>query len=542
MTSLLIRGSRLFDGTGTAERPADVLLVEGVIAAVAAPGTLSRVAADRVVDADGLALAPGFIDAHSHADSVPFLPGIDASKISQGVTTEVVGNCGFSLAPHPADRSSEIQEMCGRLFPSLPYDWSTTAELYERTDQAGYTVNTVPLVGHHTLRAAVMGIDDRAPYPAETAEMSAHLRAAISAGAFGLSSGLIYAPGVFATVDELAALAAGLPAGGVYATHLRGEGPRLLDGVAEAIAVAERVGCRLQVSHLKAAGKDAWGSVVPAMELMDLAWKRGVDVHHDVYPYEANSTMLMSCLPPWFQDGGHEATVRRLRDPSALARAEGELARDDGTWENWVGGSGWPNVMIASTANHEFEGLTLDRVAELRGTTPFQALVDVLVANDLRATMSVFAMCEEDVEAVLRHPRALVGSDGLPPGQGGKPHPRLYGTFTRVLARHVREKHTLSLPEAIAKMTSRTAKVFGIEERGVVRPGAAADVVLFDPDRVQDKATFLEPTRVSEGIEMVLVGGVVGWERGEATGVRGGRRLRPGAEPVGTGGRTAAGG
>jgi N-acyl-D-aspartate/D-glutamate deacylase len=385
-----------------------------------------------------------------------------------------------------------------------------------------------------------MGLDDRAPTPRESAQMHAHLSAALAAGAFGLSSGLIYAPGVFATADELAGLAAGLPDGAVYTTHMRGEGLTLLDSVEEAIGVAERAGCRLQVSHLKAAGKDAWGSVGPAMALMDLAWERGLHVHHDVYPYEANSTMLVSCLPPWFQDGGYEATMRRLRDAGALARAEAELRANDGTWENWVGGSGWSKVVIASTADHAFEGVALDAVARARVTTPFQALVDVLLRNDLQATMCVFAMREEDVEAALLHPRGLVGSDGLPPGMGGKPHPRLYGTFTRVLGRYVRDKGLLGLPEAVAKMTSRTARAFGLGDRGTIRPGAAADIVLFDAGRVGDRATFLEPTLLSEGIETVIVNGVVGYEQGKPTGVRAGRRLRRAASGAGGHLRTIA--
>lgn len=526
VTSLLIQDAALIDGTGADERPADVLIVGAKIAMLADRGALSGTEADRTVDAAGLVLAPGFIDAHSHADSAPFLEDLDVSKISQGVTTEVIGNCGFSLAPCPPERGTEIREMCGRLFPPVPYDWSTVAELYDSTDAAGYTVNTVPLVGHHTLRLAAMGAQDRAPSEAERDLMAAGLRAALDAGAFGLSSGLIYPPGMFADVDELVALARELPRDGVYTTHVRGEGRQLPDSIAEAIAVAERAGCRLQISHLKAAGRDAWGTVREALAQLDRAHARGVDVRHDVYPYEANSTMLISCLPPWFHDGGYEGTMHRLRDPAALRRAERELRHNDGTWENWVAGSGWSSVLLAATADHTFEGLTLDQVAATRGGTPFEALVDVLIENDLKATMSVFAMCDEDVESVLRHPRTIIGSDGLPPGNGGRPHPRLYGTFTRVLARHVRERRTLGLPEAIAKMTSRTAAAFGLDGRGVIEVGAAADVVLFDRETVADRATFHDPVQLSEGIELVVVNGVVGFAGGRPTGVRAGRRLR----------------
>lgn len=530
--TLLIRGAQLVDGTGAEAREADVLLANGVVAAVGDRGSLHAGDADRTVDADGLVLAPGFIDVHSHADSAPFLDQVDVSKISQGVTSEVIGNCGLSLAPCPPGRRAEISELIGRLFPSLPFDWDTVAALYDRTDAAGYTVNTVPLVGHHTLRAAAMGVDDREPTPAELQHMRNGLAAALDAGAFGLSSGLIYPPGMFSSTDELVTLARDLPPGRVYATHMRGEGLQLPASVDEAIAVAERAGCRLQVSHLKAAGHDAWGTVREALTRLDRAHDQGTVSHHDVYPYEANSTMLTSCLPPWFQDGGNAGLMQRLRDPDALRRAEQELQHNDGTWENWVAGSGWSNVLLASTANHANEGLTLDHVAELRGGTPFEALVDVLIENELTATMSVFAMCAEDVEAVLAHPRALIGSDGTPPGTGGKPHPRLYGTFTRVLARHVRESSLLTLPEAVAKMTSRPAAAFGIADRGTVRVGAAADIVLFDPDVVADRATFVDPVRLSAGIELVVVNGTVGFEQGASTGVRAGRRLRPPDSPA----------
>lgn len=529
MTSLLVRGARLIDGTGSDERPADVAVVDGVITEIGAPATLARSEVDRVIDAAGLVLASGLIDAHSHDDAVPMMEEIDLSKISQGVTTEVVGNCGFSLAPCPEPRRSEIAALCGRLFPELPFDWATFPELFARIDAAGSVLNVVSLAGHHLLRAAAMGLDDRRPTPAELDHMRNDLRAALVAGASGLSSGLIYPPGMFASTDELASLAAVLSPQHVYATHIRGEGRQLMSSIDEAIAVARQAHTRLQVSHLKAAGRQAWGTVPAALDRMDAAYDSGILVHHDVYPYTANSTMLASCLPPWFHDGGHAHTMARLRDPAALRRARDEVLRDDGSWENWVAGSGWSNVLVASTEDHQFEGVTLDRVAYALGTSEFDALVHLLLVNDLKATMSVFAMSEADVVAALIHPRAIVGSDGLPPGHGGKPHPRSYGTFTRVLGHYVRDAGCLSLSEAIAKMTSRAAAVFGLHDRGVLAVGAAADLVLFDPDTVSDTATFLEPTQLSRGIELVVVNGTVNFEKGKATGARPGRRLRSGA-------------
>ncbi|MEV7046287.1 D-aminoacylase [Amycolatopsis sp. NPDC051061] len=532
MATTLIRGATVIDGTGAPATASDVLLAEGKIAVMAERGQLRD--ADRVVDADGLVLAPGFIDAHSHADNAPFLTGTDAAKLSQGVTTEVVGNCGFAPAPCPPARRAEIERLCGRLFPALSYDWSTVEELYATSDAHGYPTNVVPLAGHHPIRAAVLGMADRRPTAGELARMKAELSAALDAGAAGLSSGLIYPPGMYGDVDELAALAGELPLDAVYASHLRNEGGRLLDAVGEAIEVARRAGCRLQVSHLKAAGRPAWGSVKKALRLMDEAWDEGIRVHHDVYPYEANSTLLSACLPPWFHDGGYAATMERLRDPEALRRAEHDIAADDGTWENWVAGSGWDRVLVAGAGNADVEGRTLAELAERSRRRPFQVLTDLLVASELTAWMSVFAMSPADVTDALRHPRALVGSDGAPPGRGGKPHPRGFGTFTRVLARYVRESGLLSWEEAIAKMTSRTASAFGLACRGVIAAGAAADVVLFDPATVADRATFTDPARISAGIELVVVNGRIAFETGAVTGLRAGHRLRrpqPGKNP-----------
>jgi N-acyl-D-amino-acid deacylase len=523
--SLLLRGVSLVDGTGADARPADVLLAGSTVAGIASAGAIPRGDAERIVDADGLVLAPGFIDAHSHADCAPLLDGVDVSKISQGVTSEVVGNCGFSLAPCPPERRTAISTVCGRLFPPLTYDWATVADLLDRTDSRGYVTNTLPLVGHHAVRTAVLGTASRAPDAAELGRMQTEVSKALAAGAGGLSTGLIYPPGMYSDVDELAALASVLSPQHTYATHLRGEGTRLLESIAEALEVARRAHCRLQVSHLKAAGREAWGSVGLAMQLMDSAFDRGLQVHHDVYPYEANSTLLASCLPPWFHDGGHEATLERLRDPDALARAEREIEHDDGSWDNWVAGSGWDRILIAEAADQRDEGRTIDRIARARHRTPFQVLVDLLLAGGLRSWMCVFAMSPEDVQAVLLHPRGCIGSDGAPPGKDGKPHPRLFGTFTRVLRHYVRESASMSLPEAVAKMTSLPAAAFGLRDRGVVAVGKAADVVLFDARHVADNATFVEPARLSTGIELVVINGSVVFEHGRPSGVRAGRRL-----------------
>jgi len=525
VSSLLIRGGLVVDGTGAPGCRADVLVEGGRISWVdtALPGGN----ADDVVDADGLVVAPGFIDVHSHADNAPLLHDLDFSKLSQGVTTEVVGNCGFSLAPCSPSHRDDLASLTGRIFPALDFAWEDTSSFFDRTDSAGYVVNAAPLVGHGALRVAAMGLENRSPTPAELAHMRNGLAEALEAGVFGMSSGLIYPPGTFSATEELVVLAGDLPIDRVYATHVRGEGRRLLASLDEAITIAEASGCRLQVSHLKAVGAAQWGSLPSAVERLDAAHERGVVVHHDVYPYEAASTMLTACLPPWFQEGGEEAMLRRLHDDEALARAMRELAVDDGSWENWVAACGWSRVVIASTASHRHEGMDLARVAAERACSPFQALVDVLREERLQAAMVVFAMSEADVRVAFAHPRAMVGTDGLPPGRGGKPHPRAWGTFPRVLARYVREEALLTLPEAIRKMTSLPADAFGIPDRGVVASGRVADLVLFDASSVADRATYAQPHLPAAGVEMVLLAGTVALAGGRATGVRAGRRLRP---------------
>lgn len=524
----LIRGALVIDGTGAEGFVSDVFLESGRVAAVGGDASTIGRQADLIVDGAGLVLTPGFIDAHSHADASPFLPGSDVSKISQGVTSEVIGNCGFSLAPAPEKFRLSIQELTGRLFPPLAFGWETVSEFLAETDRLGHATNTVPLVGHHAVRNAVMGLTDD-PVTAETIRsMRTELAAALDAGVFGLSSGLIYPPGMFADQDELVQLASALPTDRTYCSHLRNEGRRLIEAVDEAIEVAKLAGCRLQISHLKAAGRSAWGQVPRALDRMDAARDRGMTVHHDVYPYEANSTMLASCLPPWFHEAGAEQTMRLLRDPIALDRAERDLGRDDGTWENWVAGSGWENVLIASTATHsDYEGLNLADAARRRGTSPFETLVDLLLENELKATMSVFAMHEDDVRAAIAHPFAMIGSDGLPLGTGGKPHPRLYGTFTRVINRYVNEQQLLTLPEAVARMTSVPAAAFNIPNRGVLRAGAAADAVLFEAEQVRDRATFADPELLSTGIETVFVNGHIAFTDSAATNRRAGQRLSP---------------
>jgi len=523
---ILFRGGLLVDGTGAPGRPADVLVEDAVVAAVEPPGRLPEDGA-QVRELGGAVLAPGFIDVHSHADNAPLLAEDDVSKITQGVTTEVVGNCGFSLAPVADAHRDDLRGLMSRIFPPLDTPWRTLDEFFAVTDAAGYVTNYAQLVGHHSLRVAAMGMADGPPDADALTTMRDLARQAFAAGAFGLSTGLIYPPGLFAQEDEIAALAEALPAGRPYVTHMRGEGRMLLDSIAEALRIGAAAGRPVQISHLKAAGRAVWGRMGEALQLIDDARARGVDVTHDVYPYLAGSTMLTAALPPWFQEGGHPSVLRRLTEPASLDRLRRDIETDDGSWENHVAACGWSGIVVASSRSHRYDGRSLQQIADEGGTEPFQALVDVLRDEELEASMIVFSMRDEDLIEALAHPLTMIGSDGLPPGGGGKPHPRMWGTFPRVLSHYVRERGILTLEDAVRKMTSLPAARFGLQGRGEVRPGAVADLVVFDRETVHDPADYDDPVRPAEGIDQVWIGGRPAVDGGRYCGLRGGSRLAP---------------
>lgn len=522
---MLIRGATVADGDGGPLIRRDLLLSEGQVAALGKEGAYDTVDAE-VVDADGLIVAPGFIDVHSHADNAPLLAEEDTSKILQGVTTEVVGNCGFSLAPVETDTEQTLTAFSQRLFPPLRWGWHSFAEFLATTDAAGYVTNYAPLVGHGALRLAVLGMADRHPDTRELARMGRLLEESVDAGAFGMSTGLVYPPGVFSGTDELAALAGRLPAGRVYATHMRNEGAGLLDSIDEALEIGRRSGRHVQVSHIKASGRPSWGRIEAALERLDAARQQGVAVTQDAYPYDRSSTMLAACLPPWFSEGGETAVLARLEDPGMLARARAEVEARE---ESYVTGAGYDGILVSSTASHSFEGRTLAELADELRVTPFDALIEVLRNERLRASMVTASMSESDVATAVAHPLTMIGTDGLPPGVGGRPHPRMFGTFPRVLGHYVRDRGELTLPTAIAKMTALPARVFGLAGRGRITPGAVADLVAFDPLLVGDVCDYRDPVHNPAGIEWVMQAGRFVVRDGRWQGRRLGRRLAPAA-------------
>ncbi len=526
--TLVVRGGRLVDGTGSPARDADIWVRDGRIRGVVDPAT--AVPGDAcVLDASGLTVTPGFVDVHSHADNAPFLDEDDTSKLLQGVTCEVVGNCGFTLAPRAPDHAEELESLAARIFPALPWSWTSFGDLLSTLDARGYVVNYAPLVGHHALRVAAMGMRSGPPDEAELQRMGDLLDEAIAAGGFGLSSGLIYPPGIFADTAELAALARRLPPGLPYVTHMRGEGSMLLRSIEEAVEIARSARRPLHVSHLKSAGRDNWGRMSDALAFLDEGRAAGMDIRHDVYPYTAGSTMLTAALPPWMNDGGADAVLGRLRSTEVRQQLRAELARDHDSWENHIYGAGWEGIVIASSASHEHDGRSLAEIAKRVDGDRVDVLADLLLAERLRVSMIVHSMYEPDLILAMEHPSTMIGSDGLPPGVGGRPHPRTYGTFPRVLARYCRDLGVFPLEEAVRRMTSLPAVAFRLPSRGVIAPGMAADLVAFDAGTVRDLATYEDPVRAPQGVGWVMVDGDVVVRDGQYEGRRAGQRLRPAA-------------
>lgn len=524
MDDLVLANGLLCDGTGREPVVADVYVRGGRIEDV-------RPAADNhpgwtVVDVSKQVIAPGFIDVHSHGDNAPFVAD-DAWKIEQGITTEIVGNCGVSLGPHEPEASDAFLAEIAQLFPGVPRLGPRFADVVAETDRRGYVTNYAPLVGHGNLRRCAMGSHDRQATSAEMARMMELLGDALDAGAFGMSTGLIYPPGMFANTDELATLAAGLGPEHIFASHMRNESDEVVRSVEEIVAIGERSGRRVHVSHHKTAGKRNWGASERTLRTLASARARGIAITQDAYPYTAGSTTLGATLPKTYHDGGWDATLRRLRAGSAVEELRCAIERGEPGWENLAKSAGWSGILVVSTADHRFEGRTISELASDLAMDPVRTLIHVLLEEELNAWMVVFMMDEPDIERILSDSFTSIGTDGSPAGTKGNPHPRTFGTFPRILGRYVRERRVLTLAEAIRRMTSLAADTFGIGGRGRLVAGAAADIVVFDARIVADDCDYRDPVRSPRGIRTVLQGGTVVVEDGRYIGGRYGKRLRP---------------
>ncbi len=520
---LLIRGAGVLDGTGAAEISADVGIRDGKIAAV---GNLGEASAGRIIAADGLKLTPGFIDIHSHVDTDIFLDPRSESKVRQGVTTEVSGQDGESPAPLGGtgmDRS--LQEFRERYGIDCPY--RDMAGFFDAIERKGTSQNLVSLIGLGTIRGAIVGFDNRPPTADELRAMQREVSLAVEQGCWGASTGLEYTPGSFASADELASVILAAPQRyRLYSTHLRNEADRLLEAIEEAISIARSSGSRLLVSHLKAQNKSNWDKSEKALRLLDDALTSGLQVYADRYPYLAFNTGLMSLFPIWSREGGTEKFLGRLRDASLRSRIEEEVTR------KVMGLSSWDAVMIGSVRLREdkvYQGRTVQQIAAEHHVDPYEFIVDLLLREEGGAGMVGFGMDEEGTEKVLAWKNACVASDGgaySPSRPDTQPHPRCYGTFPRAIAYYQRERQITTLPDMIRKMTALPAEVLGVKDRGVISPGKAADLVLFDYARIADRATFVEPHRFPEGILYVIVNGIPVVDGGRQTGALPGRVLR----------------
>jgi N-acyl-D-amino-acid deacylase len=522
---LLIAGVRVVDGAGNPWFRADVGVEGGRIAVVARPG--KTYSARRTIDAADRILCPGFIDIHGHSDLSLFSFPLAPSKLLQGVTTEIGGNCGWSAAPASLDMEIQARSEHPRA-DDVPWGFRSLEQYLAALERRGIAVNYGCHVGHGTLREAVLGSADRPATPHELAKMGDLLVEAMGEGAMGLSSGLIYAPGCYAPPSELEHLAAiAYRHGRLYASHIRGEGDTLEQAVDEAIAVGRRGKGPVQIAHHKASGRPNWGKVSRTLAMVDEARSQGVDVTLDQYPYTASSTDLTAYLPAWARAGGTRALQERLRDPSTRTRIREEVRRPVGDAAETAD---WSLIVLACVrGRREWEGRTVQEIAELTGTDPVDTVLDLVLAEGGTVQVVHFGMTEDDVRLVMRHPAVMVGSDGssLAPDPGwGKPHPRSYGTFAHVLGYYVRETSVLTLEAAVHKLTGMPAARLALVDRGRVAPGCWADLVLFDPDTIEATASFADPCRHPRGVHLVVVNGVVAAEDGIPTGARPGKVLR----------------
>ncbi|MBI4338055.1 MAG: D-aminoacylase [Chloroflexi bacterium] len=522
---LLIKSGTVYDGTGAPGFPADVGVEDGRIVLV---GQVEAEAA-QTIDASGLAVAPGFIDLHTHSD-LSFLvdPAAD-SKVRQGVTLELTGNCGMSLgAPLQGEAVRMFGERLALYGLAWKPDWTSFGEYLERLQKIGAVLNQATQVGHGSVRAAVLGFADRAPTPAELDTMRALVAEALDAGALGLSTGLYYAPGSYARTDEVVELAKeAARRGKLYSSHIRDEGDTsvsLWHAVEEAIAIGRMSGVRVQVSHLKCISA-ARGRAAELLERLERARREGIDAAGDQYPYTATSTSLTGALfPRWSLAGGRQATLEGVKNAAWAARLEAGIREG-------FGRRGPPEQVVIANfpPDRSLEGLTLAQAAVKLGVDPARAAIKLYQQGE--ASVVTHVLEERDVEVIAAHPLAAVGSDGSSlkqegPLSTGKPHPRNYGTFPRFLARYQRERKLVSLAEAVRKMTLLPASRLGLTRRGRVAPGYWADLVCFDPQRAQDTATFEAPHQYPQGIPHVVVNGVPVVRSGESTGKTPGRVLK----------------
>jgi len=527
---VVIRNGRIIDGSGSPWYSGDIGIRQGRIARI---GNLTGVPAKRTIDARGMVVAPGFIDMLGQSELTilvnPHLP----SKIYQGITTEITGE-GNSAAP-VSDAMLQADRVDYEHFGIHP-DWRTFREYFARLEKQGMGINLASYVGATQVRRMVLGDDDRAPNAAELARMKGLVRQAMQEGAVGLSTSLQYAPAPYASTEELIALAEEAARfGGIYATHMRSESDAIIPALEEAIRIGREAGIPVEIWHLKTAGKANWGRMPEVVARIQKARESGVDITADTYAYPAGFNSFSAIIPPWAHDGGDARLIERLKDPATRARIRREMESRSGNWDNeWQEVTGPESILVGAVQNPKLlpiQGKTIAQIAKLWNKDPIDTIFDLLIEDQAFTQVAIFMMSEPDVALALEQPWVSICNDSqgtAPDGLLGKehPHPRAYGTFPRILSKYVREEKKLTLADAIRKFTALPAQRMRLADRGVLKEGMWADVVIFDPETIHDRATFENPNQLSEGMQFVLVNGVPVIEEGKMTDALPGKPLR----------------
>lgn len=524
--NLIIKNGNIIDGSGKNEFLADIGIKEGKIVEI---GNLNSADAEMVINAKGLKVAPGFIDIHSHTDTDLILNPKAESKIRQGVTTEVTGQDGFSWGPIGGPNlESTLKNFKKEYGEEL--NWRTLGEFLEDFSRRKFSVNLASMVGLGAIREFIVGLEDRPASAEEMLKMKREVEEAIRQGAIGISTGLEYTPGSFASTEELIELCKAAPiTSRIYSTHIRNEDNTVLEAIDEAIRIAKESNSRLLISHLKVSGKSNWHKADAALEKIDRAIKDGLEVHADRYTYVVYHTGLDALFPLWAREGGTEKFAERLSDKALKSKmreyVERKVSNLDGDWNG---------VLISSVGKEElkkYQGFTVKQIAEQNGQDYFETAAKIILESDNRTMMMGFGMEESSTEKILAHPRVMISSDAgshapYPPMNKSIAHPRAYGTFPRAIAKYVRERKICSLEEMIKKMTSMPADKINLKDRGRLERGKLADIVIFDYDKIQDRATFTEPHQYPEGIPYVIVNGQIVVNSGEHTGAMPGKIIR----------------
>ncbi len=532
MYDLLIKNGSIIDGTGLPAYDADIAINNNRIVAL---GSLQNFKAKRILDAGKFSLIPGIIDPHSHADLIfPLAPQRQSEllrgKLSQGITTTIVGNCGLGCTPIGNPEAENIlRAVNGWMTPEpIKWAWRGVGEYLDHIENHGVALNVATLVPHGPIRISAMGLKKGAPSRSQLKTMRTLAEQAMKDGALGLSSGLIYPPGMYSEADELQSLAQIVKAyDGIYTSHIRGSSETLLPAVKELLDVARATGVRIHHSHNEAVGRKHWSKIDRVLAMEEKAVQEGLRVSFDMFPYTAAATMMIAIYPPWSLEGGVDSLIERLRDKTTRAKIRRDIQQQksscqpDGWPHNLVRASGWKEIFIgyvASRKNKRYEKLNLLELAKLTNKEPFEAISDLIVAERGQISMLIFEVSGEHESRDLlskfaKHPLSAFCTDAEEYGRG-IPHPAAYGAFPKILSRFVREDQTLTFEEAIRKMTAFPAQIFGVKDRGIIRAGAFADLVLIDLKKIQDRATYAHPNRLATGIETVIINGKIAWDKG----------------------------